>query len=386
MRIVLVTQRFWPLVGGMEGLIANLAAELKQRGELVTILTARWEPTWPKEVLHREIRVERLPRPTTRGWDTFRFMRALSRWLRKRRSDFDMVCVSGLGHSAYATIGALTNHGCPVVLRAETPDDCHWHNSRPFGNKLKQRCCRADAIIAPTPELKETLCRHEFPRDRIHLVPPGITVAEKSQPAFRTEIRDSLAQVNYDFTSSNESPVIVYNGRLEASQGLPDLIRAFQKVLHKSPQAKLWLIGEGTARDSLFELILDLELRGKVLLPGGFDDVQEVLQAADLFVLPAHEDGMSLSLLEALAAGVPVVATDIPPNHRLMNHEEHGLLVPPHNVERLATAIEQQLEKKLLAKHYATQARQHVKQKFSLQQMVDRHLDLFRTVIEQKRH
>jgi glycosyltransferase involved in cell wall biosynthesis len=138
-------------------------------------------------------------------------------------------------------------------------------------------------------------------------------------------------------------------------------------------------VGEGPDRDELYDLILDRDVRGRVLMPGAFDAVDEILQAADLFVLPSHEEGMSISLLEAMAAGVPVVATDIPGNRKLIRDGEHGLLVPPRNPDALAAAILQQLRQRILGQAYAEAARRRVEQEFSLASMAERHLQLIRS-------
>ena len=106
MRLVLITRRFWPLVGGAEGVMANLAAEFASRGMEVTLLTAQWHPDWPVRVRYRGASVVRLSNPSLRGWGTFRYMRALERWLRHRAGQYDLVYVSMLKHDAYAALGA----------------------------------------------------------------------------------------------------------------------------------------------------------------------------------------------------------------------------------------------------------------------------------------
>jgi hypothetical protein len=118
-RVVIVTARFWPLVGHAEQVIADLARGLFEQGMLPSILTARFDTRWPVDVVFREIPVHRLPCPPRFGWGTMRYMIALSRWLRRNRPDIDLVCVSHLSHDAHAVLGALDGAGVPVVLRAE---------------------------------------------------------------------------------------------------------------------------------------------------------------------------------------------------------------------------------------------------------------------------
>ena len=79
LRLALVTRRFWPLVGGAEMVMANLAEELTRQGHQVQIVTAQWHPNWPKQISHRGIPVIRLPNPSLRGWGTVCYMMALGR-------------------------------------------------------------------------------------------------------------------------------------------------------------------------------------------------------------------------------------------------------------------------------------------------------------------
>lgn len=119
----------------------------------------------------------------------------------------------------------------------------------------------------------------------------------------------------------------------------------------------------------------------QVILPGSFDEVIDVLHAADVFVLPSYEEGMSLSLLEAMAAKLPAVASDIPGNRKLIVNGEHGLLVPPRTTTELAEAIMRLIDDATLAAKLAAQARRRVEQEFSLRAMAERHLEICEKLI-----
>src|SRR5580698_6742066 len=117
-RVLFVSRRFWPLLGGAETVVANLAAALAARGAATTVLTARWDPSWTSEIIHRGVRVVRLAQPRWRVWGTLCYLRQLRRWLRKHRDEFDMVCVSQLKHEAWVAVRSGRRSGFPVILRA----------------------------------------------------------------------------------------------------------------------------------------------------------------------------------------------------------------------------------------------------------------------------
>ena len=90
LRVVLITRRFGPLVGGAERAMANLAAEMAARGLDVTVLTARWRPDWPARISYRGVPVVRLPQTSVRLWGTVRYMQSLGRWLRANDGRYDV--------------------------------------------------------------------------------------------------------------------------------------------------------------------------------------------------------------------------------------------------------------------------------------------------------
>jgi glycosyltransferase involved in cell wall biosynthesis len=387
LRVALVTRRFWPLMGGAESLVANLAAELKSRGADPLVVTAQWDRSWPCRLALREVPVVRLPQPTPRAWGTLRYMLALGRWLRRHRQQLDAVYVSMLKHDAYVALRSLRGTDLPVVLRVEgggPTGDCHWQQTAAFGARIKRRCLTADAIVAPSQPLAEELLTAGYAPERVVRINNGVHLGEFRDPAVRRAARIMLTDLNWELNTSEGTPVAVFVGRLHMGKGLEFLVRAWRIVVRRWRHARLWLVGAGPDRGRLVDLVHDLELRGKVILPGPFSDAQSTLLAADVFVLPSQEEGMSISLLEAMAARLPVVASDIPGNRPLVEHEKHGLLVPYGDPEALAGAISRLFENRRWAYRLAAAARQQVEQEFSIGRVAEEHLELFSRLISMK--
>lgn len=386
MRLVLVTRRFWPLIGGAERVMAELAHALQEQGANVTILTAQWERSWPREIVHRGVRVVRLPQPSLRFWGTWRYMRELNRWLTEHRSEFDLVYVSMLKHDAYVAVGAGKRLGFPVALRAEGPGltgDVHWQLRNRFGWRIRNQCYKADAVIGPSPIIHRELIAAGYPRDRAHYLPNAVPLPKRPSAEIKTASRTALADA-HPLMSAGEAPVALYAGRLHEAKGLADLVNAWAIVSERRPDARLWLAGEGPLRDALFRQVADLGLDGRVVLCGAFDAVDELLAAADTFVLPSYEEGMSLALLEAMAAGVPVIASDIPANRELIEPDRNGLLVPTRDPNALGTAILRLWDGPAFAKSLAEAARERVEREFALPIRAKEHLDLFERLIARR--
>lgn len=379
LRLALVTRRFWPLVGGAEVVMANLAAEFRRQGHAATIVTAQWKKHWPLELVHREIPVVRLAQPKLRGWGTLRYMYGLSSWLTSQRPKLDGVLVSMLKHDAYAAIGALRGSGLPVVVRAEgggAAGDCEWQATARFGMRIRRRCSEADAIVAPSDAIGEELLAAGYDPAKIQRIDNGVRLPPPRAPRQREAARSALAEANWDLKCEPDAPVAVYTGRLHPDKGLLDLVQAWPAIANRWPPARLWMIGEGPQRDELFQLISDLGFRYHICLPGSFDEIDDVLAAADLFVLPSYSEGMSISLLEAMAAGLPVVATDIPGNRALVRHEQEGLLVPPRAANHLSAAIGRIFDSAAYGVQLGAAGRKRVAENFSLEKAARAHLEL----------
>lgn len=377
-RLVLVTRRFWPLVGGAERAMADLAAGLQARGCRVTLLTALWEENWPERISLYGVPVVRLPQPPRRVLGTARYMLALHRWLRRQRAEYDMVYVSMLKHDAFAALAAA--RGKPVVLRAEgagASGDVAWQRQAAVGRLIGRRCRSAAAVVAPSPRIEAELSGAGYPGSRIRPIANGVRIPAPVDPQRRQTARDALCLAHTALYVPPGAPLAVYTGRLHPGKGLEDLLVAWAKVLVSWPDGRLWLAGDGPQRGALAAQIDRLGLSGRVVLAGTFQQVDDLLAAADLFVLPSYEEGMSLSLLEAMAAGLPIVASDIPGNRPLVEHQRHGLLFPPGRPEPLAQAMLQIIDNPAAAETLGQAARQRAIARFSLDRCVDEHLNLF---------
>jgi glycosyltransferase involved in cell wall biosynthesis len=384
LRLVLVTRRFWPLVGGAERIMAGLGAELAGRVGAVTILTARWQPLWPPEITFRGTRVVRLPNPPQRVWGTWQYMRAVRIWLEQCPDHYDLVYVSMLKHDAHAALKAAARRRVPVVLRSEGAGlygDCHWQEQARGGGWIRRQCRKAQAIVAPSQAIEEELLAAGYPRERIHRIGNGVAIPAAFGPDQKVTARAALEAANPRLHLAPGAPLAIYTGRLDRAKGLTDLVAAWEELAVERPQARLWLAGEGPYGKDLEEQIDARGLSGRVVLAGVFDSVDELLAAADVFVLPSEEEGMSLALLEAMAAGVPVVAGDIPGNRNLITHGEQGLLVPVHAVNMLRSAIVETWDRPDQARQRAAAARKLVAGRYSIAKMADEHMTLFERLL-----
>ena len=368
MKVALVTRRYPPLIGGAERVLSYLGPALAEQGLDVTVLTSRIDPTLSAvEVVEvagtGACRVERLPTSRLRFVGTILYLRELSRWFARNR--VDLAYVSMLKHDAYAVLGAAGRGRFPVVLRPEgagATGDIAWQAWGRFGSTIARRCRRADAFVAISPAVRGELAADGYPVARIHDLPNGVPI-----PAT-------------PWQQSGNSLRVAYVGRLSSEKGVDTLVNAWPLVRSVIPNACLTLIGEGPERPRLEGLVHDRNLGDLVSLPGSAPDPMIPLRASSLFVLPSREEGMSIALLEAMALGIPTVASDIPGNRALIEPGVHGRLVPPDNPPALARAIIDH-HRDPAAGSMARAARGRVEADYSIAAVARRHVALFEQVI-----
>jgi len=174
-------------------------------------------------------------------------------------------------------------------------------------------------------------------------------------------------------------------GRLAPQKGFIYLMRAMPLVLAAVPAARLVMIGEGPLEEELKGEARNLGVADRVHFLGFRRDVPDLLAAFDVFALPSLWEGLSISLIEALAAARPIVATDIDGNREVIEHGETGLLVPPADVPALAGALGKVLLDRPLAARLGASARRSAEARFSFERMVEQNLAVYDRVVAGER-
>ena len=216
------------------------------------------------------------------------------------------------------------------------------------------------------------------PARRITRIINGVDVG-----LFRPPETRSRGVLPKDFASATDL-VIGTVGRLEPIKDQGTLVRAFIELAERYPahraRLRLVIVGDGSTRQALRELLADRQLAGQVWFAGSREDVPKLMQAMDVFVLPSLAEGISNTIMEAMACGLPVVATDVGGNAELVVEEKSGFLVPRDDPSQMATALSSYLETPEIVEQQGQAARDRAEQAFSLAVMVDSYRRVYRQV------
>jgi glycosyltransferase involved in cell wall biosynthesis len=174
--------------------------------------------------------------------------------------------------------------------------------------------------------------------------------------------------------------LLISVGRFTQPKGYPDLVEAFAKIHAAFPDTRLVIVGDGELFTEINELVQQKYLQDVITLTGLRHDVPALLAASDLYINSSWWEGMSISVLEAMSAALPVVATDVGDTPNLVIHDT-GLLVPSHQPDQLAQTTIELLNQPDKMRQLGENAHQHVMENYSVQVWVNRLLDLYREVI-----
>jgi glycosyltransferase involved in cell wall biosynthesis len=176
------------------------------------------------------------------------------------------------------------------------------------------------------------LANGHAPSNLSTVIPNGIDLAPYSQVK-----RQSTRQ---EFTLPPKAKVVTFVGRLDQQKGVDILIAALPLLGVQESDYRVWIVGDGDSRSDLESQVQRSGVSDKVKFWGHRENIPEMLTASDIFVLPSRYEGMSISLLHALAAGLPSVVTRVGDNHKVVIDGDNGLVVPPDDSQTLAQALE----------------------------------------------
>ena len=218
----------------------------------------------------------------------------------------------------------------------------------------------------------DIVSRDHIDPKKLVLIYNGVDARQfESSSGVREKLRSTMGLTDLD-------KVVVVVANLIAYKGYLDFLNAAREVKDRIPETVFWLIGEDRGiQEDLESEAQSLGISECVLFMGQRSDIPSLLAASDLFVLPSHEEGFSNVLLEAMAAGLPVVATKVGGNSEAVVDGATGWLVPPRNPAAMAGKIVDLLSDPKKATAWGAQGKEKVTEHFTIEQMVEKHLTLY---------
>lgn len=232
-----------------------------------------------------------------------------------------------------------------------------------------------DAFIATTAEIEEGLLHDGFEGEKIKRIPNFIDFNMFS-PVSESKKTTIKANMGYKNTS-----IVTFSGRFVQRKGINFLLESWKSVVNKSPDAKLILLGDGPMLSDMKRTSEGLGISRSVIFFGHVHTVTDFLHMTDVFVIPSLQEGMPNALLEAMACGLPVIASRIGGIVDVVKDGENGILFKPGNISDLASAINNLLKDVELRKRLGAKAHKTITEKFSIDIVANEYIKLYKNLL-----
>jgi len=353
--------------GGAEGVVAALATERgRQRLQSEVGLL---EPGWLAEQLAAAgVRVHWFTKRRTLDWP---LLMDLTRVIRQERPDV-----------VHCHLGTMNLYGCLAARFAGRPAIAHVHGvphdlDRPRRRWVQRQAWRAaHRVVVVSDYVRGMVHRMGVPARKIEMIPNGIPLDAFQTPRGINNLKQALR-------IAEMQPVVGVISRLELEKGVDLALDCFKRVRQQLPSAALLIAGDGSQRKPLEEKAARLRLNGSARFLGQVDRTAEVLGIADVVLVPARWEAFSLVAIEAMAAGVPVIAWDQQGPQEIVMDGETGRLVPAFDVSAMADATVELLSDAGAARAMGAAGRARVARCYSLDGMLEKFEHLYASLCKE---
>ncbi|MHA1595228.1 MAG: glycosyltransferase family 4 protein [Candidatus Baldrarchaeia archaeon] len=381
MKIALCSD-WYSKVGGISSHIRELAKSLSKRGHDVTIITVK-KVEEAEDTNHHNVRVIRVSGAVIPG------LKILSPLSLSDVKDallgekFDIIHV----HHAFIpislySVSVASKYGIPSVLTAHSLGVAHenhylWRFLRVFMYPIRKTLENVNRIITVSEAVRRFM-KHLLPDyERFVVIPNAVDIEEFKPNKSKEELRRELCL-------PIDNPIILFVGRLVVRKGVHVLLDAFRSVVKEIPDARLVIVGKGMLRDYLeykakaYGIERNVDLRGYV----DRENLVKLYMAADVFVCPSiFAEAFGIVIIEAMAAGKPVIATRVGGIPEIIDDGIDGILVKPHSVRELSDAIIWLLNDKSRLEAMGMNAREKVEERYSWDRVVHRVVEVYEEVM-----
>jgi len=375
MDILFTIRYFYPFIGGTEKQALALASCLVKKGVKAKILTSHFEKKWSKCEFIDGVEVIRLFSPRIKVLGALIFLFCLAYYLVRNRKEFSLIHTYQIGYTSFLSIllGILLKK--PAIIKLASGGwggDVRRARKTPFGKVFLFMVQKASKIVTLSTTIEQELIEEEIAASKICLIYNGVDLVRFNEMKGKSQLRKKLG--------IPDKKTIIYTGRLSPEKGVDLLIRSFSK-LESTLEYQLVIIADGPEWENIVRLLENYQLTNSVILLPEVDDVARYLNTADLFVLPSLFEGLSNSLLEAMASGLPVVSTRVGGSIDIIENGINGLLVDVDDEEQLTQAISKVLEDLLLGKTMGENARKTIEASYDLNKIADKYLELYKELV-----
>lgn len=359
-------------MGGAENRLANLINGIDQDTFISSICCIKKSGIIVTRLKRKDIKIFELHR---KGKDYLLCLK-LASLFRKEKVDI----IHTHGWSGFDGVIGAKLACVPVIIHSEQGKDIediyNIKKRRILGRKLISYL--VNQLVTVSEEIKESLAKTaKIPQEKILTIHTGVDIQ-------RFNIKIDKIKKKEEVGIGGKVIVIGTVGRLDPIKSYDTLLYCAKEVLNEFPDLRFLFVGNGPMRRNLEELTIKLGIREKVTFIGERLDIPELLNIMDIFVLPSLSEGLSNTILEAMASGLPIIATRVGGNPEMVVDGETGFLVSPKDYQSLSKVIIQLLKNPSLCKKIGLTAQERAKNHFPLSKMIISYEELYKKLINKE--
>ncbi len=358
-------------VGGLENGLINLINQMPADKYRHIIICLKGSTRFRKRLQRKDVQIIDLQKKDGQDWHSFV---SLYRILKQHK--VDIIHTRNLATIEYQIPAFLAR------VKYRVHSEHGWDTFDPDGNNKKYQVLRR--LISPLIQVFIPLSLHlqayllekvGISKQKITRICNGVDI-KKFYPA-----KEKQAVPDCPFQLDEKKIMIGTVGRMHGVKDQLTLVQAFILLLTAHPEltgiANLILVGDGPLKLKAIALLEDSQLQKYAWLSGERNDIADIMRILDIFVLPSQAEGISNTILEAMATGLPVIATAVGGNTELVKADETGILIPPSDSQAMADAMLCLIENKHKRQQQGKNAYHRVLDNFSIQAMVNKYTDVY---------
>lgn len=385
-RVCILSESFYPSVGGMETQAKLLAEELIKNNVETIILTRKLTSNLKKREKIGDVLIIRIPPAGHGNLKRWQILPIAFLYLIILRNKYEYLMVSGfktLGISAVIA-SKLLKKKC--ILKADNKGELSGEFFEPGLRKLRLSIKffkpfllmrnwllkKADFFVSISSQISYELIDFKVPKNKIINIPNGVDIIKFCPVVFEEKMK-----LRHNLGISKNQVIAIYTGRLAPYKGVTLLVNIWKKIVLNHPEAVLYILGGGEEETKLKYFVKYNKLETNVIFTDNVENVDEYLKAADIFVFPSKNEAFGISLIEAMACGLPVITTLEGGIKDIISNKNNGIAVPANDFIEFYDAVNMIIEDKTLAASLGKEARKTVEAKYSIEIIVKKYLELF---------
>ena len=347
-KLAILSPQFWPCSGSDALALSDLAQAIVRHGHQVEVITPGWNTSLPASFRFRNFDVQRIYRSTSAPWGGFRYQKNLLRYLNQNPVD-GLIFFNAF--SEFSSLAKTFAGQTPLIVRLHDHAIASTSSPSVVNNRQANSLKLADRILVESESTFQILQTAGLPTSKLVITPEGILPQPPPPAKFcsKAVARQAIGASHGMLAVTPEQPLLICGALAAGDKGMLDLVQAWKIVVRKIPAAKLFIVSQGPRSRKVWDTIVSKNLTDSIIMPGQFDNYEDIFRAADAYVHPLRGSIACSMLTRAMMANLCPIMTE--PNATALGLTDQTQTItaaassPENLANTIATTIQSPIER-----------------------------------------